>query len=489
MHGKECAGLLLFKEEQKRDPPAQVILMCRCLRRKIFFDRNSDEESSYEALLKCVSNWEFQTDESKETFAQTSLMVKSLLGPSDWQKLINVTCHEGDLFRQIVHNFSRFFCNNWTIYDGELIALGGGVFPKIALLNHNCNPTCCVMFQFDNGGPRGEVRAIQDIKIGDELNLSYVDTSYPTLKRKEMLKSGYFFDCTCCRCSSVIADDSVESERDRMLTANKCQHPDCGNVEISDLSHFLSTRAVEKLLRIRKLSSISILRQLVPTNGICSGYLVELECLDDRYGSIKSLRDCRSKSDDLYDTEIEVDGKLQEPVSQVLICIQCLRVDTFSSIRADMLEKAKSIYTAALEARENYAGNAFSLFEECIEIGKKVFAGFNMDLFSWINAFSMHLIDLGHFEEAEKWVAESLIWYEYVYPQTSPILGLHYLIYARLLWRLEKAQACIPFFEKGINILRNSHGLQHTLIQEAKKSLVDAENECKYHYHKSLHHA
>ena len=123
---------------------------------------------------------------------------------------------------------------------------------------------------------------------------------------------------------------------------------------------------------------------------------------------------------------------------------------------------------------------ATELFKNTINLQINILSFFNMDLFSTINALSMHMIDIGNFQDAEFWVAKGLEWYAWIYSINSPVLGLHYLIYGKLLWKLEKSKECILPLEKGISILKNSHGSNHPLIKESSQIIKDAMAELNY---------
>jgi hypothetical protein len=48
--------------------------------------------------------------------------------------------------RQVALLLARFACNNHTICDEELRAIGVGLYPLGALINHSCRPNCMQTF-------------------------------------------------------------------------------------------------------------------------------------------------------------------------------------------------------------------------------------------------------------------------------------------------------------------------------------------------------
>ena len=75
-------------------------------------------------------------------------------------------------------------CNSCAILDDDFNHTGAGIYPRMALLNHDCRPNCVAVFQ----GPAIVVRAIAPISPGDEITICYVDAMKPChLRRYERL--------------------------------------------------------------------------------------------------------------------------------------------------------------------------------------------------------------------------------------------------------------------------------------------------------------
>ncbi|KAI4177949.1 MAG: hypothetical protein LQ343_000033 [Gyalolechia ehrenbergii] len=78
--------------------------------------------------------------------------------------------------------------------------LGTCVSTYASKMNHSCNPNCAVIFS----GASLSVRSLQSIRAGGELTQSYVDRTMPTSRRRQSLRSVYYFDCTCDYCKSAL---------------------------------------------------------------------------------------------------------------------------------------------------------------------------------------------------------------------------------------------------------------------------------------------
>ncbi|GMF42127.1 unnamed protein product [Phytophthora lilii] len=118
--------------------------------------------------------------------------------------------------------------------DEKHLVAAVGLFPICGLINHSCQPNCT----WSNAG-QGimEVRALRDIKEGEEITLSYIDIDKERGERRKELRETKHFDCQCERCS-VPMNESV----DRYLEGFRCprcstkaaEEKDCLLVQVED---------------------------------------------------------------------------------------------------------------------------------------------------------------------------------------------------------------------------------------------------------------
>uniref|UniRef100_A0A8C6LT06 [histone H3]-lysine(4) N-trimethyltransferase n=1 Tax=Nothobranchius furzeri TaxID=105023 RepID=A0A8C6LT06_NOTFU len=117
----------------------------------------------------------------------------------------------------ISHIFGVINCNGFSVSDQRgLQAVGVGLFPNLCLVNHDCWPNCTVILNHGNQSAvntvfhsqrRIELRALGKISDGEELTVSYVDYLNLSEERQRLLKTQYFFDCTCDHCKNKTHDD------------------------------------------------------------------------------------------------------------------------------------------------------------------------------------------------------------------------------------------------------------------------------------------
>jgi SET and MYND domain-containing protein len=68
--------------------------------------------------------------------------------------------------------------------------------PILALANHSCSPTAVVVFD----GRSVALRALDSIKKGEQVFISYITATEDRISRQSDLKQRYFFDCQCEKC-------------------------------------------------------------------------------------------------------------------------------------------------------------------------------------------------------------------------------------------------------------------------------------------------
>uniref|UniRef100_A0A8C9SUZ0 [histone H3]-lysine(4) N-trimethyltransferase n=1 Tax=Scleropages formosus TaxID=113540 RepID=A0A8C9SUZ0_SCLFO len=180
--------------------------------------------------------------------------------------------------------FAQVNCNGFTIEDEELSHLGSAVFPDVALMNHSCNPNVIVTYK----GTVAEVRAVQEIKPGEEIFTSYIDLLYPTEDRNERLTDSYFFTCECKECVTKSKDkakmeirklstppkpeeirDMVKYARNIIEEFRRAKHyknilvsPPTELLEICELS-------LEKMGTIFEVTNVYMLHMMYQAMGVC----------------------------------------------------------------------------------------------------------------------------------------------------------------------------------------------------------------------------
>ena len=75
-------------------------------------------------------------------------------------------------------------------------------------MNHSCTPNVAVIFD----GPKISLRSLTTIRGGDQLCISYVESTDPYHRRQDLLADRYFFRCECVKCQ-----DGPTRREDRFL--------------------------------------------------------------------------------------------------------------------------------------------------------------------------------------------------------------------------------------------------------------------------------
>ena len=91
----------------------------------------------------------------------------------------------------LYHLFGVIECNAFSITDARGVTIVGvGIYPAISLLNSSLDPNCVAI----SIGKQVWVRALKEIKAGDELLINYCDEMSLVDEAKQQYKNGYYFD-------------------------------------------------------------------------------------------------------------------------------------------------------------------------------------------------------------------------------------------------------------------------------------------------------
>ncbi|KAM9992673.1 hypothetical protein ACTFIY_010111 [Dictyostelium cf. discoideum] len=132
---------------------------------------------------------------------------------------------EFDLLNILLRNRCNAFYIQGRPRDGSSgESRGCGVYVRNSFFNHSCDPN--VNYWVVNNTLEVECTLLKSVKEGDELTISYIDTSGLLNKRREKLKEGYLFNCLCIKCvadeslplhlTGILDDDDENDEKEKM---------------------------------------------------------------------------------------------------------------------------------------------------------------------------------------------------------------------------------------------------------------------------------
>ncbi|XP_034555100.1 N-lysine methyltransferase SMYD2-B isoform X2 [Notolabrus celidotus] len=189
MHKLECSAITAFGENWC--PTEMARLVARILAKK----KTQKERCASEKILSIEEMQSHEEDVDNEKREMTELDVAGL--HRYFSKHLELLGH-----KELLTLFSQVACNGFTIEDDELSHIGTAVYPDVALINHSCLPSVIVTYK----GTSAEIRAVKDMKPGDEVLISYIDLLYPTDDRNNRLRESYYFSCDCKECKSKSKD-------------------------------------------------------------------------------------------------------------------------------------------------------------------------------------------------------------------------------------------------------------------------------------------
>uniref|UniRef100_A0A672HZB1 [histone H3]-lysine(4) N-trimethyltransferase n=1 Tax=Salarias fasciatus TaxID=181472 RepID=A0A672HZB1_SALFA len=234
MHKLECSAMTAFGENWC--PSEMTRLVARILAKK----KTQKESCASEKILLIGDIQSHVEDEDNEQKQNREADIAAL--HRFYSKHLDLPEH-----KDLQTLLSQVACNGFTIEDDELSHMGTAVYPDVALINHSCLPSVIVTYN----GTSAEVRAVQDMKPGDEVLISYIDLLYPTDDRNHRLRESYFFTCNCQECKSKSKDKAK-------LKVRKRSDP----IEPDDISNM--TRYARKT--IREFRACKHIKNILPSS-------------------------------------------------------------------------------------------------------------------------------------------------------------------------------------------------------------------------------
>tara|TARA_R110002050_G_scaffold148425_4_gene274622 strand:- start:163 stop:621 length:459 start_codon:yes stop_codon:yes gene_type:complete len=115
--------------------------------------------------------------------------------------------------------FGQFMSNALVMSDAEQKETGAALYQLLSLVNHSCKPNSVCVF-----GKYGEatLRAVRDLKEGEEITIGYVDLAMRGVERRGELKKGFSFTCMCPLCVK-----QCESDRSGTSSPYVCWSQSC----------------------------------------------------------------------------------------------------------------------------------------------------------------------------------------------------------------------------------------------------------------------
>ncbi|XP_055342169.1 histone-lysine N-methyltransferase set-18-like isoform X2 [Paramacrobiotus metropolitanus] len=218
VHKHECQFFKKALETEETAIPLTVETVRLCLQAMIRmkndpdWDRPADgfPELSHRTFPNIMSHWkEIREDQKELDFID--------LMSSYFQKIWKGQDLYSDLIEPSVLGviYGKVRINNMTIFGTYGDKLGVGLYLSASAIDHACLPNACPSFS----GIRINIHATEDVDCFDNVRLSYLDQTYFSRPRREMLRQRYYFDCFCRGC----ADDRL----DRKMNAVRCTKPSC----------------------------------------------------------------------------------------------------------------------------------------------------------------------------------------------------------------------------------------------------------------------
>jgi hypothetical protein len=169
--------------EDKKQAAYCSVTPLRCLLLK------KRDPEKYETILKLQSHLEQRRNTPLYNIFQNNIVgfIRNALGMTEFRE------------ETILQVAAILDTNSFEIRrsDGDIKIRG--LYPKAAMLSHDCKPNTKHIFT----GPNYTLELVSTapIKKGEIICVTYTQTLWGTLARREHLKQSKCFDCSCVRCS------------------------------------------------------------------------------------------------------------------------------------------------------------------------------------------------------------------------------------------------------------------------------------------------
>ncbi|RNA12725.1 SET and MYND domain-containing 4-like [Brachionus plicatilis] len=153
-------------------------------------------------LVKLLEKSDFFEADSAEGFKENQWFIGGLI----LRHLQSISCNAHEVAELHLSNAKKN-----AMAESSAQGIGAGIFAILSLFNHSCDPHVTRNFR----GSRCQVRAVQNVKKGEEIYDNYgVLYAVNELKeRRHKLKDQYFFECKCVPCrNDWPLYDKIESQ-------------------------------------------------------------------------------------------------------------------------------------------------------------------------------------------------------------------------------------------------------------------------------------
>ena len=198
-------------------PPSPTVLSCSRILRQF----KESPESMIEYNKLCY-NIDLLSEEEKESYMtimnQCHIFLRAMEDTTTAKMAYDMIHPDPTPAFQFM---SRMSMNGFTISNSEQRAIGHGLYVGAAsTINHSCRPNCVPTFWLRPSSPPVlQITVCRSVNVGDELSISYCDTSTPRHIRRGTLWENYKFVCQCSSCTDTKRDDDVVGLK---CTTNNC---------------------------------------------------------------------------------------------------------------------------------------------------------------------------------------------------------------------------------------------------------------------------
>ena len=349
----------------------------------------------------------------------------------------------------------KIMVNAFTITDDEMNPIGIGLYLKAAEINHSCDPNSFQSFH----GNKIYIRALRNISTHEEITISYIDIGRPNWWRRKELLHSYGFICHCRRCTTYEFQEYLSCQN--ILDSRKGSQRCNGRCDL----HF------------------SVWYEIYRSwlNGTCT-----LNVLHNEFNENTIMRSHKEDFDDFlplpfqqfhpyFNQNISPSSNSSYINSNLLLqCHQCQSIFPMTII-------TNSWYLICHEFKLLRKKNNIPSSDDILLLKKlnnkinEIIYGYHYSKMEIENMLCLRYIRLNLFSDAANILSNNLLHqFHYSYPYNHPIIAIQQLQLGKLRNYLrDNIKEGIYSLQKAIQVLKISHGLQHSLVTSAYSILEE----------------
>ncbi|CAG2119963.1 unnamed protein product, partial [Medioppia subpectinata] len=185
----------------------------------------------------------------------------------------------------ILRIYGKLLINTFAIQDSLMRQIGRAIYLGPSIFDHSCKPSASFLFI----GTTLYIKATKSMTIADitDFRISYIDEFETTVERQRQLRSAYYFDCDCERCTF---NESVVSMAEDKSLRHICEKIEKLSIDSNYIIDSTSSLTTKRLHTSSVQNDDNMIHELVadlrqdvmPLNSVLKVKIAEFVAINDK---------------------------------------------------------------------------------------------------------------------------------------------------------------------------------------------------------------